>query len=150
MTYFSTSLAPASVSRPNSNVPFILMSSFNTADDTDRVIQKYGKSGVVRAWGFVCSSGSSLAGFALGSMLILDLFTFPRHYHDPTSRRFATSRCAPRLDATENHNINILTFNQSKYPRVNRDTLLPVAKEADSDNAGFYPPGHGNVLDALK
>ena len=50
----------------------------------------------------------------------------------------------------ENHNINILTFNQSKYPRVNRDTLLPVAKEADSDNAGFYPPGHGNVLDALK
>ncbi|KAG7528453.1 hypothetical protein FFLO_06134 [Filobasidium floriforme] len=74
----------------NVNVPFILMSSFNTADDTDRVIQKY-----------------------------------------------------------ENHNINILTFNQSKYPRVNRDTLLPVAKEADSDNAGFYPPGHGNVLDAL-
>ena len=74
----------------NVNVPFILMSSFNTADDTDRVIQKY-----------------------------------------------------------ENHNINILTFNQSKYPRVSRDTLLPVAREADGDNAGFYPPGHGNVLDAL-
>jgi len=74
----------------NVNVPFILMSSFNTAADTDRVIQKYA-----------------------------------------------------------NHNINILTFNQSKYPRVSKDTLLPVAKEADSDNSGFYPPGHGNVMDAL-
>jgi hypothetical protein len=59
-TCLFTSSASRSNSHPDSNVPFILMSSFNTAEDTDRVIQKYGKSGVVRALGFV--GFSHLAG----------------------------------------------------------------------------------------
>jgi hypothetical protein len=94
------------------------MSSFNTAADTDRVIQKYGK---------------------LATFTPLD----GPHRQTLTDQPIWGHRVA-------NHNINILTFNQSKYPRVSKDTLLPVAKEADSDNSGFYPPGHGNVMDALK
>jgi UTP--glucose-1-phosphate uridylyltransferase len=71
------------------NVPFILMNSFNTNEDTERIIQKYA-----------------------------------------------------------NHNIDILTFEQSRYPRVNRESLLPSPRNA-SDTSGWYPPGHGDLYDAL-
>ncbi|CAK9781315.1 putative UTP-glucose-1-phosphate uridylyltransferase [Cutaneotrichosporon oleaginosum] len=74
----------------NVNVPFILMNSFNTDDDTARIIQKY-----------------------------------------------------------QNHNINILTFNQSRYPRVNKESLLPCPADATSDKANWYPPGHGDIYDAI-
>lgn len=72
------------------NVPFILMNSFNTDDDTARVIQKY-----------------------------------------------------------ENHNVQILTFNQSRYPRVNKESLLPCPRSATDDKNLWYPPGHGDLFDAL-
>jgi len=72
------------------NVPFILMNSFNTDEDTQRIIQKYA-----------------------------------------------------------NHNIQILTFNQSRHPRVNKESLLPVPRSATSDKSQWYPPGHGDIFDAL-
>ena len=72
------------------DVPFILMNSFNTDDDTARIIQKY-----------------------------------------------------------QNHNITILTFNQSRYPRVDKESLLPCPADAASDKANWYPPGHGDIFDAL-
>lgn len=56
----------------NANVPLILMNSFNTDDDTQRIIRKY--KGI---------------------------------------------------------DVNIQTFNQSCYPRINRDSLLPTAKHCD-------------------
>lgn len=74
----------------NVNVPFILMNSFNTDDDTARVIQKYA-----------------------------------------------------------NHNVEILTFNQSRYPRINRDSLLPSPRSATSNKNLWYPPGHGDLFDAM-
>ncbi|PWN86598.1 putative UTP-glucose-1-phosphate uridylyltransferase [Acaromyces ingoldii] len=74
----------------NVNVPFILMNSFNTDDDTARVIQKYA-----------------------------------------------------------NHNVEILTFNQSRYPRVNKESLLPCPRSATSDKSLWYPPGHGDLFDAM-
>lgn len=77
-------------SQYNVNVPFILMNSFNTDEDTARIIQKY-----------------------------------------------------------QNHNINILTFNQSRYPRVDKESLLPCPQDAESDKANWYPPGHGDIFDAL-
>ncbi|KAH7339481.1 UTP--glucose-1-phosphate uridylyltransferase [Rhizoctonia solani] len=73
------------------NVPFILMNSFNTDDETQRIIQKYA-----------------------------------------------------------NHNIQILTFNQSRFPRVGRENNLPVPRSATSDKSQWYPPGHGDIFDALK
>ncbi|WUR03484.1 UTP-glucose-1-phosphate uridylyltransferase (UGP1) [Vairimorpha necatrix] len=42
---------------------------------------------------------------------------------------------------------NILTFNQSKYPRISADTLLPPMNLNKNDL--FYPPGHGDILQSL-
>lgn len=46
----------------------------------------------------------------------------------------------------KNLQIEIHTFNQSCYPRINRDTLLPIAKTAkpEDDLEAWYPPGHGD------
>ncbi|XP_064602131.1 UTP--glucose-1-phosphate uridylyltransferase-like isoform X2 [Liolophura sinensis] len=42
--------------------------------------------------------------------------------------------------------VKIFTFLQSRFPRINRESLLPIAKNfgPDSDD-GWYPPGHGDV-----
>ncbi|TQS37712.1 hypothetical protein Golomagni_01803 [Golovinomyces magnicellulatus] len=72
------------------NVPFVLMNSFNTDDDTQNIIKKY-----------------------------------------------------------EGHKIDILTFNQSRYPRILKDSLLPAPKKYDSPISDWYPPGHGDVFESL-
>ena len=72
------------------NVPFVLMNSFNTDNDTASIIKKY-----------------------------------------------------------EGHNIDILTFNQSRYPRVLKDSLLPAPKSYTSQLSDWYPPGHGDVFESL-
>jgi UTP--glucose-1-phosphate uridylyltransferase len=45
------------------------------------------------------------------------------------------------------HDVNILTFNQSKYPRITKDSMVPVHKNDDSVN--WYPPGHGDLFESL-
>ncbi|KAK7923959.1 UTP--glucose-1-phosphate uridylyltransferase [Apiospora marii] len=74
----------------DTNVPFILMNSFNTNDDTAAIIKKY-----------------------------------------------------------EGHNVDIMTFNQSRYPRILKDSLLPAPKSFDSAVSDWYPPGHGDVFESL-
>jgi len=71
----------------DTDVPLILMNSFNTDEDTQKIIKKY-------------------SGFK----------------------------------------VRILTFNQSRYPRINKETLLPIAKTANTadDIEAWYPPGHGD------
>jgi UTP--glucose-1-phosphate uridylyltransferase len=64
------------------NVPFVLMNSFNTDEDTQRIIQKYA-----------------------------------------------------------NHNIELVTFNQSRYPRISRDSLLPVPRSAQDKQGWCVLPG---------
>ncbi|KAF1810737.1 putative UTP--glucose-1-phosphate uridylyltransferase [Eremomyces bilateralis CBS 781.70] len=49
----------------------------------------------------------------------------------------------------EGHNIDIMTFNQSRYPRVLKDSLLPAPKNYDSQISDWYPPGHGDVYESL-
>ncbi|KAG9952962.1 UDP-glucose pyrophosphorylase, partial [Aureobasidium melanogenum] len=49
----------------------------------------------------------------------------------------------------EGHNIDIMTFNQSRYPRVLKDSLLPAPKSANSQISDWYPPGHGDVFESL-
>ncbi|EME83487.1 uncharacterized protein MYCFIDRAFT_88125 [Pseudocercospora fijiensis CIRAD86] len=49
----------------------------------------------------------------------------------------------------EGHNIDIMTFNQSRYPRILKDSLLPAPKNADSPISDWYPPGHGDVFESL-
>jgi len=73
------------------NVTFILMNSFNTDEETQRIIQKYA-----------------------------------------------------------NHNIQILTFNQSRYPRIHKESLLPLPRSAKSDKSEWFPPGHGDLFEAMR
>ncbi|KZF22439.1 UTP--glucose-1-phosphate uridylyltransferase [Xylona heveae TC161] len=49
----------------------------------------------------------------------------------------------------EGHNVDIMTFNQSRYPRVLKDSLLPAPKSYDSQISDWYPPGHGDVFESL-
>ncbi|WEW58996.1 UTP-glucose-1-phosphate uridylyltransferase [Emydomyces testavorans] len=49
----------------------------------------------------------------------------------------------------EGHNIDIITFNQSRYPRVLKDSLLPAPKSYYSPITDWYPPGHGDVFESL-
>lgn len=49
----------------------------------------------------------------------------------------------------EGHNVDILTFNQSRYPRILKDSLLPVPKTYSDSNEAWYPPGHGDVFESL-
>jgi len=75
------------------SVPLVLMNSFNTNEDTQKVIRKY-----------------------------------------------------------KGLQVEIYTFNQSCFPRINRESLLPVAKNCniDADLEAWYPPGHGDFYDSFK
>ena len=46
--------------------------------------------------------------------------------------------------------INIVTFNQSRYPRIGKDSLLPVPDSPKGDKDAWYPPGHGDLFDSLR
>ncbi|KAJ7287773.1 UTP-glucose-1-phosphate uridylyltransferase [Mycena rebaudengoi] len=72
------------------DVPLILMTSFNTHEDTQRIVKKYAEQA-----------------------------------------------------------LRIITFNQSKYPRIMKESLLPCPKAADDDKEAWYPPGHGDLYNAL-
>ncbi|CAF0749041.1 unnamed protein product [Adineta ricciae] len=73
------------------DVPLVLMNSFNTHEETEKVVEKY-----------------------------------------------------------SHVSVKIYNFNQSKYPRVDRETLLPIATSmTNSDNECWYPPGHGDVYQAF-
>lgn len=54
----------------------------------------------------------------------------------------------------KNLKIEIHTFNQSCYPRVNRDTLLPIAKNCqtigEQEKEAWYPPGHGDFYQSFQ
>jgi UTP--glucose-1-phosphate uridylyltransferase len=73
----------------DANVPLVLMNSFNTDDDTMKIIRKY-------------------SGFK----------------------------------------VQIKTFNQSRYPRINRESLMPVPRscKTEDDINAWYPPGHGDFI----
>uniref|UniRef100_A0A7E4W480 UTP--glucose-1-phosphate uridylyltransferase n=1 Tax=Panagrellus redivivus TaxID=6233 RepID=A0A7E4W480_PANRE len=73
------------------SVPLVLMNSFNTDDDTSKVLKKY-----------------------------------------------ATVQ------------VQVHTFCQSQYLRINKETLTPVIKDLKvNDQESYYPPGHGNFYEAF-
>merc|ERR1719225_742478 len=76
----------------DANVPLVLMNSFNTDEDTMKIIRKY-------------------SGF----------------------------------------NISIQTFNQSCYPRISKESMMPVAKSSriEEDLECWYPPGHGDFYQSF-
>jgi len=74
----------------DTNVPLVLMNSFNTDEDTAMILRKY-------------------------------------------------SSCQ----------IKMYTFNQNRYPRINKETLLPVPNRFDDQHEGWYPPGHGDIYECF-
>lgn len=72
------------------NVPLVLMNSFNTDEDTGKILCKYNQV-----------------------------------------------------------KVHIFTFNQSRFPRILRESLLPLPK-SDLDNSNsWYPPGHGDIYESF-
>lgn len=47
------------------------------------------------------------------------------------------------------HRISILTFNQNMFPRIGKDSLLPLPTSPNDSNKYWYPPGHGDLFDSL-
>lgn len=73
------------------DVPLVLMNSFNTDEDSQKVLRKY-------------------KGFK----------------------------------------VKIYTFMQSRYPRINKESLMPITTTiTGSDPEAWYPPGHGDFYDAF-
>lgn len=72
------------------DVPLILMTSFNTHEDTLRIVKKYA-----------------------------------------------------------NQQVRITTFNQSRYPRIYKESLLPCPTSFADNKSNWYPPGHGDLYTAL-
>jgi UTP--glucose-1-phosphate uridylyltransferase len=48
-----------------------------------------------------------------------------------------------------NHQLRITTFNQSRYPRVYKESLQPCPKSFNDDKSKWYPPGHGDIYNSL-
>lgn len=48
-----------------------------------------------------------------------------------------------------NDRLRISTFTQSRYPRIYKDTLLPCPQAIEDDSNKWYPPGHGDLYNAL-
>uniref|UniRef100_A0A915E5Z7 UTP--glucose-1-phosphate uridylyltransferase n=1 Tax=Ditylenchus dipsaci TaxID=166011 RepID=A0A915E5Z7_9BILA len=75
----------------NVSVPLVLMNSFNTDEDTQKLLRKYG-----------------------------------------------------------NIRVEVHSFCQSRYPRINRETYMPIAKDLNNNDLDcWYPPGHGNFYDSF-
>lgn len=45
--------------------------------------------------------------------------------------------------------VSIHTFNQNRYPRINKETLLPVPQRLNGEHEGWYPPGHGDIYECI-
>lgn len=73
------------------NVPLVLMNSFNTDEDTQKLLKKY-----------------------------------------------------------TNVRVEVQSFAQSRYPRINRESYMPIARDLSNDDMEcWYPPGHGNFYDSF-
>ncbi|KAF7361778.1 UTP--glucose-1-phosphate uridylyltransferase [Mycena venus] len=79
-------------------------------------------------------------------MTFLDL-TVRQIEHLNTTSRVDTPSASSKKYA--NQQLRITTFNQSRYPRIYKETLLPCPKRADDDKKHWYPPGHGDLYNAL-
>eukprot|EP01113_Clastostelium_recurvatum_P048393 TRINITY_DN87_c0_g1_i2.p1 TRINITY_DN87_c0_g1~~TRINITY_DN87_c0_g1_i2.p1 ORF type:complete len:494 (-),score=214.73 TRINITY_DN87_c0_g1_i2:78-1523(-) len=63
---------------------------------------------------------------------------------------FNTHRDTGKIIQKYKHaNVRIETFNQSRFPRILKDTLMPVPETLLGNDADWYPPGHGDVFYAL-
>lgn len=51
---------------------------------------------------------------------------------------------------SRNKSLNETTLKTFRFPRVDRETLLPIATNVEnSENECWYPPGHGDVYQSF-
>lgn len=48
-----------------------------------------------------------------------------------------------------NRNIEITTFNQSRFPRIEKESLTPAPLTPFAEKKFWYPPGHGDLYRAI-
>merc|ERR1711928_318128 len=50
-----------------------------------------------------------------------------------------------------NFQVQIHTFNQSHYPRINKESLMPIARtcNTEANMEAWYPPGHGDFYESF-
>lgn len=49
----------------------------------------------------------------------------------------------------QHNNVKIKVFNQHRFPRLNKETLAPVAKNSEEPHEAWYPGGHGDIYKAF-
>ncbi|KAF9474557.1 UTP-glucose-1-phosphate uridylyltransferase [Pholiota conissans] len=49
-----------------------------------------------------------------------------------------------------NRPVKITTFNQSRYPRILKESTSLLAKDVQESKSAWYPPGHGDLFNALQ
>jgi UDP-N-acetylglucosamine pyrophosphorylase len=49
-----------------------------------------------------------------------------------------------------NRPVKITTFNQSRYPRILKESMSLLAKDVQESKTAWYPPGHGDLFNALE
>ena len=61
---------------------------------------------------------------------------------------FNTDRDTKRVVRKYSEDLDIHTFRQNKFPRLRRDSLLPVSTVSDKIETS-YPPGHGDLFSSI-
>lgn len=49
----------------------------------------------------------------------------------------------------KNKNTRLIPFKQSRFPRIKKDSLMPLPQHYDDPKTCWYPPGHGDVFESL-
>eukprot|EP00249_Psilotum_nudum_P015613 c25427_g1_i1 orf=65-1513(+) len=49
----------------------------------------------------------------------------------------------------EQSKLDLIIFNQSQYPRLVAEDMMPWPSKGQTDKSGWYPPGHGDVFASL-
>lgn len=49
----------------------------------------------------------------------------------------------------KNKNTRLIPFKQSRFPRIKKDSLLPLPQHYSDSKSCWYPPGHGDVFESL-
>eukprot|EP01121_Diplochlamys_sp_Union-15-3_P011105 TRINITY_DN3185_c0_g1_i1.p1 TRINITY_DN3185_c0_g1~~TRINITY_DN3185_c0_g1_i1.p1 ORF type:complete len:341 (+),score=44.17 TRINITY_DN3185_c0_g1_i1:302-1324(+) len=53
------------------------------------------------------------------------------------------------LSKYKNSGVTIRTFNQSRFPRILKDTMVPLPKDVKGSLEDWYPPGHGDFFQSF-
>ncbi|XP_065919352.1 UTP--glucose-1-phosphate uridylyltransferase-like [Dysidea avara] len=62
---------------------------------------------------------------------------------------FNTHMDTEKIKHRYEHRVSLHMFEQSKFPRISKESLRPLPKTVDSPHSSWYPPGHGDIYRSL-